>query len=180
MDRPFNPIMDHPLTQIMVIEKDLCVCALLAKLDCMKNMEGTAAFDDSHTMELVKAVDEDEESDLLSIGVAFMMEPIRSGRIEMGELASCIFSAPLLMSLSFFIREENEDPISHTMRISQDERARIVNIHDINLRLNKLTSSENPDDFHQLYSELFQEKKILESIYVRKVIEAEEVGQNLN
>lgn len=172
--------MEQPLSQIMLIEKDLCVCALLSRLISMVHMPANETFDDSYTMELVKAVDEDEDIDLYGIGVAFLMEAVATGKVEMGELYSCLFSAELLNSLSFFLRDENEDDVSHTIRLSHDYLARKVKLHDVNLRLNKLDQTDTALSACKIAAELYRAKSILESTHVRNITSEFREGQSLN
>jgi len=150
-------------TFVDMVERDLSICAMMAKLAHRDKKFQNLPYFESHVMELVAVVDQDENADILAIGVAFMMDAIANGDVNIMELAQVIMNGELLYSLNNMIRKEDEEPVAHLMRLAEDERARIVKTHDTNLRIRKLDRKK--DD--KLFVELDRQKSILESLHVQ-------------
>jgi len=159
--------MDNLIGQHMNIlaelERDLSVCAILSKVCHRDRKFQDLPYFDSHVMELVALVDQDEEADIICIGVAFLMDPVVDGTLNLQELTQILTCCDIIYSLNNLLPEEDGEPHTHLMKVLEDDRARIVKTHDINLRLKKLDREKEKD----LFDQLFHQKNILESIHVR-------------
>ena len=158
------------------IERDLSVCAVLSKLCHRGKTFQDLPYFESHVMELVQRVDQDETADIICIGIAFMMDAVIDEEIKLLELSQVLICTDILCSLDILVKEEKEEPLTHIVRILEDDRARIVKTHDTNLRLKKLKKEENKE----LFEELFRQKSILESIHVRNPSQGSGQDQSLN
>lgn len=161
---------------IALIERDLSICAIISKLAHRDRKLQELSYFESHVMELVAVVDQDEQADILCIGVAFLMDAVAEETVNLMEMAQILSSQDLLYSLNFMIKLDEEDTVAHTMRISEDARARIVKTHDLNLRMKKLDREKN----EELFQDLFRQKSILESIHVQNFPERIGEDQSLN
>jgi len=155
--------MHPPLSMIDELERDLSICAILSKLAHRGKTFEELPYFDSHVMELVALVDQDENADIMCIGIAFLMDAVVDGTVNLQELVQILTCTDILHSLNSMLPEEDGEPHTHLIRILEDDRARIVKTHDINLRLKKLKR----EDDEELFDQLFQQKNILESIHAR-------------
>jgi len=147
---------------LAALERDINVCAILSRLYHRDRKLQELPYFETHIMELINLCDQDDNADIVCIAVAFMMEAVEGGEIAIGELAQIVACEDILRALLVLVPEENEDQYAHLMRITENDRARIVKTHDTNLRLRKVNEEENKE----LFSELFRVKSILESYHV--------------
>lgn len=164
----------HNMDILAELERDLSVCAIISKLCHRDKKFQELPYFDSHVMELVALVDQDEEADIICIGVAFLMDPVVDGTLNLQELAQILTCCDILYSLNSLLPEEDDEPHTHLMKVLEDDRARIVKTHDVNLRLKKLPREEN----EELFDQLFHQKNILESIHARNHVQGYAEDQN--
>jgi len=166
MDFVRDPHMDF----LAELERDLSVCAIISKICHRDRKFQELPYFDSHVMELVALVDQDKEADIVCIGVAFLMDPVVDGTLNLQELVQILSCTDILFSLNSLLPEEDGEPHTHMLKILEDDRARIVKTHDINLRLKKIKR----EDDEELFTQLYHQKNILESIHGRNFAQGSE------
>jgi len=161
---------------LAALERDINVCAILSRLYHRNRKLQEIPYFESHIMELVQLCDQDDNADIVCIAVAFMMEAVAEGEVGIGELAQIVACEDILRALLALVPEEDEDQYAHLMRITENERARIVKTHDTNLRLKKVDQLKD----EELFTELFRVKSILESFHVQNFPQESPQGQPIN